>query len=77
MEYRPGMVIKHGRMRSGEPRRLDACAQPADGADTPHTARARIVRQDAQHAVLEVLCACGERIYLQCDCTPGAASDGT
>ena len=66
-------VLKHNRVRPSGPRPIGGA--PVVGRAQPHAA-ARIVQQEAGHAVVEVTCACGSVIRLRCafESAPPAAT---
>ena len=43
--------------------------QPAPGTGPPQ-ARARIAESNAEYALIELTCACGQTTYLRCDYEP-------
>jgi len=60
----PGIIKKH------RVRQAPAGAAPVSGAaggpDGSAQAQARLVRREADHAVLEVTCPCGNIIHVEC-----------
>lgn len=65
-------IVKRSRVKLAGPRSL--------GTPGSFRPEARIVRQDATGATIEVTCACGRKTYLRCDYaapTGQAAQDGS
>jgi hypothetical protein len=71
----PTGVLKKNQVRSSGPRRLGAACDPAESrrpaAGGP--AGVRIARRDADRAVIEVRCACGNVTLIECR-WPGEAA---
>ena len=67
-------IVKKGRVRPSPPRRLQIASGPAAGA-----AQVRIIERHADRAALEVRCACGRVIYVECQwqAPPPAVASGT
>jgi len=70
MARHPITVIKKQRVRPGPPCPLGG---PAGAAG--QRARARLVEQGPEGAVIEVVCGCGERIVLECSLDASAGGD--
>jgi hypothetical protein len=59
-------ILKKDRVRPGGTRRLGGQAGTPAGAAAGGAARARIVEQTGDGAVVEIICPCGRRIRVQC-----------
>jgi len=60
----PGIIKKH-RVRQA-PAGAAPVSASEGAADRPATAQARLVRHEADHAVLEITCPCGNVIHVEC-----------
>ena len=73
MEQPLAGVIKKAALKQAAPRRISgepAGTAPAPASTPPAAGKpvtARVIQQDGTHAVIEVICSCGQRIQLQCD----------
>ncbi|HSV27299.1 MAG TPA: hypothetical protein VLH60_05345 [Sedimentisphaerales bacterium] len=75
MNKLPTSVIKHDvvriagkvRLDSALPRPAQAAAAAAQRPEAGGSASARIAKTGPDHVVIEVTCACGEKILLRCD----------
>jgi hypothetical protein len=59
----PGVIKKHRVRQAGAP---PAPVAAAHGETAPAAARARLLRKEADRAVLEVACPCGNVIHVEC-----------
>jgi hypothetical protein len=67
-------IVKKDRVRVAEPCRIGAAAQ-GGAAAAGAGAMVRIARRNADHAVLEVRCACGRTTHVECRWPAGAPGD--
>jgi hypothetical protein len=65
MEKASSAVLKKHQVRLTES--PPAGSPPAVGVATPRGGGARIVHIEASHAVVEVLCPCGNKIHVRCE----------
>ena len=64
MDQEATAVLKRDKIREGQ-RRLIGGGSPRANVEPVRT-RARIVEQDDTHAVIEVICDCGRKCYVNC-----------
>ena len=74
MDQEATAVLKKGKIREGQ-RRLIGGESLRPGVETVRT-RARIVEQDNTHAVIEVICDCGRKCYVNCAHAAPAGQQG-
>lgn len=72
MERNTGRVLKENQVKMQGQLKLhmkDPESVPPGDNNTNHKAKCRIVEKNPNHTVIEVVCACGAKMYLQCHYT--------
>ena len=69
-------VLKKNNVKQAEPCSLGAAPRTGSAGSLTPQPQASIVEQDENHALVEVVCACGAKSYLNC-LFPSSAAAGT
>ena len=68
-------ILKASQVRRAEPVTIGPSARGGPAAASAPAARARIVEQEADHTVIEVVCVCGAAMQLVCTFDAAAAGE--